>query len=93
MQSPPLTVVPVNRRVKVPDVARLALKDLYEQAARTQGAVGLYLSGLSAGLGIDPSKVVQFDDSAGELVLEEADPARVEALKNGDQPLSEVPTV
>lgn len=74
------TVVPVNARVTLPAIAAQKLAALYRQAQQAQEVTDVYLHGVCAGLGVDRERVVGFDDATGELVMDEADPERIDSI-------------
>jgi len=79
---PTPTVVPVNARLAVPAVAAEKLRALYADAKIKADIADIYLHGVCAGLGVDRERVVAFDGDTGELVMDEADPARIASLED-----------
>lgn len=71
------TIVPVNRRMSVPEQAASRLLALFAARRAAEEALSSYIAGLADGLGVSQEQIVGYDDEAHELVLSEADPALI----------------
>ena len=77
MQQVEPGVVEVNRRLPVSPQAGEHLAALVRASNAAQEALRAYMAGLADGLGLAQDDILGFDDATCELVLAEADPARM----------------
>lgn len=73
-------VVVVNQRIALTAEATESLRRLFTSASDATSAAEFALELVCQSLGIDRSKVVGFDSEAGALILEEPDPAAIDAI-------------